>query len=156
MYNKILVPLDGSQFSACSLQHVKAIAIGCHVPEVVLFRAVQPLSSNELSALAQMGEAPIEQIEAKAKSEAANYISGMVQELNKDGIVAVGKIVSGKADEQILEYAKNNHFDLIIMSTHGRSGVTRWAFGSVADRVVRYSIVPVLIVTPAECRSSQT
>ena len=76
MYKKVLVPLDGSQFSECSLQHVKAIAIGCQVPEVVLLRVVEPLSSNELAALAQMRPSPIEQVEARKKTEATDYITG--------------------------------------------------------------------------------
>ena len=53
---------------------------------------------------------------------------------------------------KILEYAQNNNIDLIIISTHGRSGISRWAFGSVADKVVRTSTVPVLTVTPTGCR----
>jgi nucleotide-binding universal stress UspA family protein len=156
MYRKIMVPLDGSQFSECSLEHVKAIAIGCQVPEVLLLRVVEPLSSNDLAALAQVRAAPIEQLEAEKKSEASDYISGMVQKLNSQGVSARGEITFGKADEQILHYADKNHIDLIIMSTHGRSGVSRWAFGSVADRVVRHSTVPVLTVAPAGCRIGQS
>jgi nucleotide-binding universal stress UspA family protein len=51
-----------------------------------------------------------------------------------------------------LEYAAKNHVDLIIMTSHGRSGISRWLFGSVAERVSQHSTIPVLIVAPAGCR----
>ena len=70
----------------------------------------------------------------------------------QEGISARGEVVTGKAADAILDYAEKNNVDLIIMSTHGRSGISRWAFGSVADRVVRHSIAPVLLVAPAGCR----
>jgi nucleotide-binding universal stress UspA family protein len=56
--------------------------------------------------------------------------------------------------ETILNYAKDNKVELIIMGTHGRSGVLRWALGSVTDKIVRYSIAPVLTVSPAGSRKS--
>ncbi len=152
MYNKILVPLDGSQLSECSLEHMKTIAAGCHVTEIVLLRAVEPLSANEVSALAQIGGNPISELEALDKTEATDYIAGMVQKLIKEGVSARGEVINGKAADTILDYAGKNNVDLIIMSTHGRSGISRWAFGSVADKVVRYSVVPVLLVAAAGCR----
>ena len=76
----------------------------------------------------------------------------MADDLNKDGVAAETAVVSGKPAEAILDYAKQNQVELIIMSTHGRSGVGRWAFGSVADRILRYSVAPVLLIPPAGCR----
>ena len=154
MYRKILAPMDGSPFSECTIEHVKAIAAGCNVPEVVLLRVVEPMSSNDLAALGQMSATSLEQVEAWKKSEATEYITRIVQRLTQEGLSAKGEIVSGKAEDQILDYANNNHVDIIIMSTHGRSGIARWAFGSVADRVVRSSAVPVLTVAPPGCRAT--
>ena len=57
-----------------------------------------------------------------------------------------------KTPEVILLYARDNDIDLIIISSHGRSGISRWAFGSVADKVVSHSTVPVLTVVPKGCR----
>ncbi len=152
MYSKVLVPLDGSQFSECSLEHVKAIATGCHVPEVVLLRVVEPLSAYEISGLAQVRGNQVGELEAWKQNDASSYITVTVQKLIKEGVSARGEVLNGKAADTILDYAEKNKVDLIIMSTHGRSGISRWAFGSVADRVVRNSIVPVLSVAPAGCR----
>jgi nucleotide-binding universal stress UspA family protein len=155
MYKKILAPVDGSTLSECSLDHVRAVATGCSVPEVVLLRVIEPLSSYAVSALAQAGGNLIEQAENVNKAEAQAYISEMVKKLNKEGIAAKGETIYGKAADEILGYTEKNKVDLIIMSTHGKSGISRWAFGSVADRVVRHSRVPVLTVAPAGCRTSQ-
>lgn len=153
MYKKVLAPLDGSELSECSLEHVRAIATGCNIPEVILLRAVEPLSAATIEALAEASGNLITRVENENKAEAKGYISRMVSRLNSEGINAKGEIVHGRADEEILNYSEKNQVDLIIMSTHGRSGVSRWAFGSVADRVIRHSRVPVLVVSPAGCRN---
>ncbi len=72
----------------------------------------------------------------------------MAANLSKEGIAAQTVIVSGRPVDEILSYASKNQVDLIIMSTHGRAGISRWVFGSVVERVLRHSAVPVLIVPP--------
>ncbi|MBI4284483.1 MAG: universal stress protein [Chloroflexi bacterium] len=151
MYNKILAPLDGSELSECSLKHVKAIASGCHVPEVVVIRVIEPVRTE------LYGEGSLELLrkaEKDAQAEVAGYLNGVADTLKKEGVAAKGVSVQGRPSEEILDYARKNHVDLIVMSTHGRSGVSRWVMGSVADRVVRHSVAPVMIVSPPGCRSS--
>jgi nucleotide-binding universal stress UspA family protein len=155
MYNKILVPLDGSKFSECSLAHVKAIATGCKVPEVILLRVVEPLSSNEIaSALEARGEL-LTQLETSKKEAAKNYLAEITRRMKEEGMPVSGDIMYGMTADAILDYADRNQVDLIIMSTHGRAGGSRWAFGSAADRVIRHSKVPVLSVSPPGCRENQ-
>ena len=151
MYKKILVPLDGSELAECALKHVKAIALGCNVPEVVLFRVVEPtyLGADALSASSVMYSNLLEQIQ----QEADTYIKAVTQEfINESGINAQSMLAFGNAADEILKYAEKSGADLIIMTTHGRSGVTRWLFGNVADRVSHHSTVPVLIIAPPGCR----
>ena len=158
MYNKILVPLDGSAFAECSLDHLRAIALGCHVPEVIVLRAAEKITRERAGALAEdRGNGPpsltqLNLVETDDTTAAANYVNVMAQKLSQEGIAARGEVVHGRPDETILDYAGKNHVDLIIMSTHGRSGITRWTMGSVADRVVRHSTVPVLLVATPGCR----
>ncbi len=156
MYKKILVPLDGSSSSECILGHVKTIATGCSVPEVILLRVVETATSVIRNFyVPSEWPAEVKAADDKAKAEAEKYLSGLAGELKQEGIVAkTVSIMSSETDEEILKYATENKVDLIIMSTHGRSGATRWAFGSVADRVIRYSTVPVLIASPKGCRIS--
>lgn len=119
-----------------------------------MLRVVDPLSASTVQALAEAGGKWITEVEDKNKAEAKDYIAKMAKKLNKEVITVKGDTVYGNAAEEILDYAKKNQVDLIIMSTHGRSGISRFAFGSVADRVLRHSTVPVLIVSAPGCRIS--
>ncbi len=148
MYNKILVPLDSSPFAECVLEHVKALAAGCKVREVVLLYAVEPLNPG-------VYEVPLNVVEdahERALAFGKEYIAGVAEKLKTSGLEVTTAVVQGKAADSILEYAEANGIDLIAMTTHGRSGVSRWVMGSVADRVVRGAPVPVLLVTPPGCR----
>lgn len=156
MYKKILVPLDGSEFSECSLEHVKAIAIGCKVPEVVLLRVVEPVSSATYAAYAEVHGDWVTQIEKQDQAEAESYLSKLADNLRKEGIAAQTTIVSGRPSEEILDYASNNQVDLIIMSTHGKAGLSRWVFGSVTGKILHDSAVPVMVVPSPSGRSSRS
>jgi nucleotide-binding universal stress UspA family protein len=152
MYQKILAPLDGSEFSECSLQHVKAIATGCQVPEVILLRVVEPIHAQELAAYA---EASIDtsKIFWEMQDAARKYIGKVTVDLKKGGLNVQGVVTTGWSAQAILDYAMDNKVDLIIMSTHGRSGPSRWLMGSVTDKIVRHSPVPVLTISPPGCRT---
>ncbi|MFC2018349.1 universal stress protein [Chloroflexota bacterium] len=149
MYQKILVPLDGSDFSEAALEHVKAIAMGCKVPEVILLMVVEPYHQVYISEdyWPTMTDDAIA-AQAKAQSSAKDYVSRLAKRLKKERLPVQTAIVSGSPDSEILDYANKNQVDLIIMSTHGRSGISRWVFGSVTDRVIRNSAIPVLVASP--------
>ena len=151
MYRKILAPLDGSAFAECSLDHVKAIALGCTVPEVVLLRVVEPVHSSDLAAYAEAG-VDTALLMRDVETAAQIYVARMTEELKEEGLTVRGIVSTGWAADAIIKYADENGVDLIIMSTHGRSGLGRWFMGSVADKVVRHSKVPVLTVAPPGCR----
>ena len=61
------------------------------------------------------------------------------------------EVVTGRAADNLADFAAKNEVDLIIIATHGRSGISRWIWGSVADRILHSSSVPVLIVRPPGC-----
>jgi nucleotide-binding universal stress UspA family protein len=146
MYNKILVPLDGSKTAECCLGHVVDIAKGCNIPEVILLFVVEPAPAGLYQSSAEVRE--------KLRDWSKTYLAGVEKSLTKDGVTAKSVIVEGKAAETIVDYAEKNGIDLIIMSTHGRSGPSRWALGSVADKVIRSSTIAVLIAVPKGCRLS--
>jgi len=153
MYKKILLPLDGSPNSECILAHVKEIASGCKVPEVVALFVVEPIRASQTF---DIPEGYLEEARNKNLAQAEDYVSGIADNLKKNGISATAEVIQGKAADSILDYARDNEVDLILISTHGRSGVSRWALGSVADRVIRQSLVPVLSVAPPGCRLSDS
>jgi nucleotide-binding universal stress UspA family protein len=148
VYNRILVALDGSSYSECIMQHVKAIASGCHVPQIDLLTVVEPLSSQTWDVPDDWKKSVLE----SSIKAARKYLAEIVDDLSKAGIHATAVVVSGPPTDTILDYVKKNHVDMVMMSSHGRSGASRFAFGSVADQYIRESPVPVFISTPAGCR----
>ena len=149
MYNKILVPLDGSETAESIIPHVKEIASGCHVSTVVLLRVIeQPETGASSSWGGVVSSQQLDTIVKKVMNEATTYLSKVADELKKEGMIIQTRIIQGSPADSILDYAHENNIDLIIMSTRGRSGIARWVFGSVAEKVVHHSPVPVLLSTP--------
>ena len=142
MYKKILVPLDGSELSESVLDHVITIATSCQVPEVVLLRVREPLDNRVRVAL---DPEIAKELDQAYHDEFANYLKGIARKLEKKGIVVKKEVLAGNPAKEILKYSRNNDVDLIIMSTHGRSGVSRIVFGSVANKIIRQTEVPVLL-----------
>ena len=155
MYDKILLPLDGSQYAQCSLEYVKKLALGCNTREVVVLRVVEPLATEETQLLVEINESVISELEARKKQVASDYVSYIAKRLKEEGLPARSEVLLGKAEEEILNYAEKNNFNLIVMSTHGKSGVSKWAFGNVAGKVAHYSKVPVMFALTSECRVAQ-
>jgi len=152
LYNKILVPVDGSELGECILPHLKAIAKGCSVPEIIILRVIEPLSAQTLSTLAQAGADLITRLERDIQTEAEKYVNQIVNNIKDDSINAIPAVIDGNASEEILKYTAANNIDLILMSTHGRTGLARFFMGSVAYKVLNHSTVPVLVIPPPGCR----
>jgi nucleotide-binding universal stress UspA family protein len=151
MYNKIMVPLDGSELAECVLPHVEALAKGCQAKEVILVRAFVPFRAVNIGGEYVPNEKEITRIDADFKAEAQDYLEKVAERLNLSGIAARWAILTGKPSEILSDFAKADNCDLIIMATHGRSGVSRWVWGSIADRILRSACVPVLMVRAPGC-----
>jgi len=131
------------------LPHVESIAKGCGVVNVVLMRAFETYipSAN----YAYISESLSKEIEEGYEIMAREYLDEVAGRVNLDGVEVQKQLIIGRAAESIAEYATKNDVDLIAIATHGRSGVSRWAWGSVADRVLRSACVPVLMVRAPGC-----
>jgi len=150
MYKKILVPLDGSELAECVLPHVESIANGCGVQQVVFLRVVERL--NRFCDLEGcVTQETMNNIDADNKEAAEKYLSQLIERTRYDGISVKPEAIAGPPGESIADYATKNSIDLIVIATHGRSGVSRWTWGSVADRVLRSACVPVLMVRAPGC-----
>ncbi len=149
MFKKILVPLDGSELSESALTNVIDLTMDCHALEVILMRIREPLDPNVIGTLDAKVAVELDQA---YRDEAAGYLDKIVANLKKKGITAKTEVLSGNPAEEIIKYSQKNNVDLIIMSTRGRSGISRLVFGSVAEKVIRNSTVPVLIKPPASAK----
>lgn len=146
MFQRIMVPLDGSALSEAVLIHAQAIARQHHA-EICLLRVVvfpaPDTGISELDLAARFG-ADLDQL----RLEAREYVEHLAAALRAEGMAARGDMREGAVCETILQHAAEIGADLIAMSTHGRSGSARWLMGSVADKIVRASPVPVLLIRP--------
>lgn len=153
MYQHIMVPLDGSELAECVLPHLKTIARGCNVKKVTFVRVVEPL---HLYGGLESGFSPEERqkLEAETMGIAKSYIDQVIRRLKHNEIKVQPEVLYGKVVDELVDYANKNEVDLIIISTHGRSGVSRWVWGSVATRILQSASVPVLMVRAPGCASS--
>ena len=161
MRKQILVPLDGSQEAERVLPQVKTAATGYDPPaQVIVFTAVkvwQEMGPNLGTVLLSRDRAV--QKEQTGDSPARQYLQKIVDDLKSEGIdteeVVIETIPSQDVAEEILRYAEGRKIDLILISKHKRSAAKRWAFGSVADKVVRRSRIPVSVVPAKGERNSE-
>ena len=149
MGEKILVPLDGSKVGEAALPEVEKL-VAKLLPEgkveVTLIQVLASLShyvvAGEASARIPYTEQEMEQM----KKKASQYLRKAGESLKKGGVSVKVRVEVGHAADEIIKAADEVHADIIAMSSHGRSGLSRWAFGSVTDRVLRGGSKPVLVV----------
>ena len=151
MYQKILVPLDGSELAECVLPHVEAIAKeGRSLRTVIFIRVVEPFHTISTADYA-LSEENIKQIESGSVAATRKYLDQLVNRINLGKVKIQTEILTGKAAESIADYATESNVDLIVIATHGRSGISRWVWGSVADRILRSTCVPVFMIRAPGC-----
>ena len=154
MYRKIMVPLDGSQLAECALPHVEAITTGCKTANVVFVRVVEPIQlPARLPAQGEFGfqDKDRRQIDEQRKKTAEAYLEKTIQKAALGETVPVYEVLEGSVAETLATWAEQNDVDLVIIASHGRSGVSRWVMGSVADRILRSVCVPVMMIRAPGC-----
>ena len=152
MYEHLLVALDGSTAAEQVLKHVEALAAAFH-SHITLLRATvsaEMVLAQEGAADATTGQlAPVldpEPILDADRDTAESYLTGVASELRANGFEVSAELVAGAANQVIVERATALGASLILMTTHGRSGLGRAIFGSTADSVLRHATCPVLLV----------
>jgi nucleotide-binding universal stress UspA family protein len=167
MFKKILVPLDGSKLAECALPYVEELATGCGTEEVILvsvtervqgYRAVEGSTEPFVRSGGGWGAAIqpppqrlVPEAFGKKEKQAQRYLERIAKTMVAKGINVSREVLLWKPAEAIVGYAKQYGCDLIVMASHGRSGPSRWAYGSVADKVLRSSCIPVLIIRAPGC-----
>ena len=143
MYQKILVPLDGSELAEKALRHAAALAKSLNAQIILLRVVVFPTRDFDII--------PMEAAVSPAMfAEAKHYLEHAAGSLRRMGIAVTTATESGRVADKIIDYVTDHQIDLIVMSTHGRAGAARWLLGSVADRIVHAAPVPVFLVRPQD------
>jgi len=148
MYERILVPLDGSAVGETALPAVQELAMKLATKvELILLQVVTSLTHYVIAGEASTSVPYTEKEIAQIKQKATEYLQKTADALRAKGILAQTMVTTaGAAAEEILRVADEVKADLIAMASHGRHGLSRWAFGSVTDKVLRESTLPVLVV----------
>lgn len=150
LYQKILLPLDGSEFSAEALPHAEEMARSSGA-KLILFQVVVDTPDYVVAQVEGVGLTTVTHDDSKqnqAVDTAQSYLDDLVVSLRHRQIDAVADIGEGDPATAIVEYAQREAVDLIVMSTHGRTGLARWTYGSVAHKVLQAAPCAVLVVRP--------
>jgi len=155
MYETILVPLDGSKLAECVLPHVEALAKNMSSKQVFLvsvtekFRGEAYFPEDGNIVRNRAGKVPV--TVGKMEQQAEKYLNRIGKKLADKGINVTTKVLLGNPAEEITHFAGDEEADLIVIATHGRTGPSRWAIGSIAEKVARASPIPVLLVRSPGC-----
>lgn len=168
MLQKILVPLDGSEVAEAVLPYVEEICQRCEPVQVILlqvlpaprgrsgavYRALDedfptmPFPDSEVDVDTARHPIYREQEIASARAEAEIFLARAIERLCEGEVPHRVEVAFGRAAEEIVDFAEREEVDLIAMCTHGRSGLSRWFFGSVTEKVLRGTHLPLLLVRP--------
>jgi nucleotide-binding universal stress UspA family protein len=149
-YQKIIVPLDGSRLAECVLPHAEALALTCQIKTLELVCVVNPIEAH-IRPFVPFDESQEKEMNLAAIKEAEDYLAGVKAILAAKGITASSHILSGATASTLVDYITRSGADLVIISTHGRSGPSRWAWGSIADRLLHSTCTPVMMVRTPGC-----
>ena len=151
MYTRIVVPLDGSETSEAALteatRQARAFELPIHIVRVVDTHVLEQVSGSaaafNYSMLGEMFE--------QESRDANAYIDEIVKRLESEGFTVTHDVRVGPIARSILDSIEDG--DMVVMGSHGRSGIKRWVLGSIAEEVLRHSNVPVLMVKASHAAS---
>ena len=140
----ILAPTDFSDHSCLALGYARAFAQRWGA-ELHLLNVIEPTVFPSEAGLTPMG---MMNLDNELTQAAHSAMAEMLKREELAGLTCITAIAHGRASSAIIEYAESHAIDLIVIATHGRTGLEHFIFGSTAERVVRESPCPVLTVRP--------
>lgn len=140
---RILVPIDFSSFSEAALAYAQPIATAFNARIDVVYA-----DETNYGEIATFGPIDVELLRAQYSDESSKKIKELAKALRDSGFKSTGIHRSGRAHHVITEVAKETNADLIVIATHGHSGLEHLLMGSTAENVVRHASCPVLSVRP--------
>jgi nucleotide-binding universal stress UspA family protein len=151
-YKKIMVTLDGSEFASQAVPHAYTLAkkLGA---ELILFRVVRDASKTtgplDADALEDADLTTIDRKQQESVSEAHRALQQQIDSIGDQSVKTTPVVEIGLPPDRIVDYARTNQVDLIVMSSHGRTGLQRLVHGSVAESVLRMAPCPTFVLRSA-------
>jgi nucleotide-binding universal stress UspA family protein len=153
VYRKVLVPLDGSELAECALPHVINLVKSGSVGEVTILN-VYSAHINFMPSEYDYGGLGYAELKERVMDYSIKYLADVESRLSAEGIkVKTQSLESLRPAKIISEYVQKMSMDLIIIATHGYTGLEKLMFGSVALEVLHNSHVPVLLIRPESCKA---
>ncbi len=144
----IAVPLDGSalaeQALAVAVPLAKAAGAELHLVRVVEIYQKELLTDTEL--LTMPIAKPTLELFERLENQSREYLTMTAERLEQESLQVTWEVLSGDPGRELLDYADRDRPDLMVITTHGRGGLSRWFYGSIADKVLTASEVPVLLI----------
>ena len=140
----ILLTTDFSKFSLSAADHALSLAkqYNAKIHFLYVLEKTPPILAIRSLDLSE------ERIRASIETDAKQQLNEALEKITKDGIEIIPALRKGLDYEEINKYCRENNIDVIVIATHGRTGILQTLIGSVAEKVIRYSKCPVLVVTP--------
>lgn len=166
MFDKVLVPLDGSELAEAALPFVEELAQR-RVTEIILLRVVRVPQDSTIGTVFQpsmslpgsaedevLARHPVyrEQEMESVRTETARSLNRAKERLSKVAAEVRVEVAFGRPARKIVEFAEREKVNLLVLSSHGRTGFGRWVFGGTADRVLRATAIPILLIRPPGVR----
>jgi len=144
-YQKIIVPLDGSGWSERAIPHAAEIARANNA-EIILLHVFRPPASEYADQIALAGQN--DQIN-HIREEMKQYLMSIRNQLRGQNIEVSAQVIEGIGVAHLIcDYVNDSDADLVVMSTHGRTGLQRFLFGSVANKILQDVRIPVMLIRP--------
>jgi len=143
-YDEILVPTDGSDAAGAAVDHGLELARAADARA----HAVTVLDTGDMAASPTLS--PPTEIVKQLETEHQNATDEIAAQAREDGLAATTAVLEGRPGTELLEYIDDHGIDLVVMGTHGRSGIDRLLLGSTTERLLRHASAPILAVTPTE------
>jgi nucleotide-binding universal stress UspA family protein len=163
MYKKIMVPLDGSELAEYVLPHVREFAANSRTESIFLVTVVEPVPIHYEEAVSYSDQAAFigarekaEQIEKENRVAAEKYLDGVKNRFKENNAKIKGELLFGQIADKLVDFVDKNEIDLIIIATHGRSGISRWVRGSIADKILHSACAPILMVRSEGCEHKES
>lgn len=156
MKDQLLVPLDGSMLAEVILPHAVTLALASSLSLVLLRSVPLPFALDSVAWSLPPSSVNVEQWDLEANG-AGKYLERIATRLREAGVEVETEVIRDEPARAILAYAEHHpSVKLVAMSTHGRSGLGRWFYGSVAESVLHACPVPLLLVHAHEFENVQT
>ena len=142
-----MVPLDGSELAECVIPFIKDFIGQGQVESIVFVRVIKPvINVSSLVDDSTYMSMDWVRIGSLKKAQAEEYLKKVVDQFNQHAVDLKSEVLVGRIGDSLIDYINSNNFDLVVIASHGRSGLARWVRGSTADKILSGSHIPVLMI----------